>query len=191
MNGPGVAFECEYKAGLHLWEDNYILEIINPATGEPLPEGQTGELVLTTLKREAMPILRYRTRDITSIIPEPCKCGRTHRRLARITGRSDDMLIIRGVNIFPQQIERVLMSFPQVGRNYVIIIEGLDDMTIKVELAAAGFDGQVEHLAALQNQLVEKLKAETWVKPKVDLLPAGSLPVAEGKAKRVIDKRSL
>ncbi len=137
MNGPGVAFECEHKAGLHLWEDNFILEIINPATGEPLPEGQTGELVLTTLNREAMPILRYRTRDITSVIPEPCKCGRTHRRLARITGRSDDMLIIRGVNIFPQQIERVLMSFPQVGRNYVIIIEGLDDLTIKVELAAA------------------------------------------------------
>jgi phenylacetate-CoA ligase len=191
MNGPGVAFECEFKAGLHLWEDNYILEIINPDTGEPLPEGQTGEMVLTSLKREAMPILRYRTRDITSIIPEPCKCGRTHHRLNRITGRSDDMLIIRGVNIFPQQIERVLMSFPQVGRNYVIILEGLDDMTIKVELAAAGFDGQVEHVAALQNQLVEKLKAEIWVKPKVDVLPAGALPVAEGKAKRVIDKRSL
>ena len=191
MNGPGVAFECEHKAGLHLWEDNFILEIINPATGEPLPEGQTGELVLTTLNREAMPLLRYRTRDITSVIPEPCQCGRTHRRLARITGRSDDMLIIRGVNIFPQQIERVLMSFPQVGRNYVIIIEGLDDLTVKVELAAAGFDGQVEHVAALQHQLVEKLKAEIWVKPKVDLLPAGSLPVAEGKAKRVVDKRSL
>ena len=191
MNGPGIAFECEHKAGMHLWEDNFIIEIINPATGEPLPEGQTGELVLTTLNREAMPILRYRTRDITSIIPGPCKCGRTHRRLARITGRSDDMLIIRGVNIFQQQIERVLMSFPQVGRNYIIIIEGLDDMTIKVELAAAGFDGQVEHVAALQHQMVEKLKAETWVRPKVDLVPAGSLPVAEGKAKRVIDKRSL
>jgi phenylacetate-CoA ligase len=191
MNGPGVAFECEHKAGLHLWEDNYVLEIIDPATGEPLPEGETGELVLTTLKREAMPILRYRTRDITSIIPEPCACGRTHRRLNRITGRSDDMLIIRGVNIFPQQIERVLMSFPQIGRNYVIIIEGLDDLTVKVELAAAGFDGQVEHLADLQHQLVEKMKAEIWVKPKVDLVPAGSLPVAEGKAKRVIDKRSL
>jgi phenylacetate-CoA ligase len=191
MNGPGVAFECEHKAGLHLWEDNFLLEIINPETGEVLPEGEMGELVLTTLNREAMPILRYRTRDITSIIPEPCQCGRTHRRLNRITGRSDDMLIIRGVNIFPQQIERVLMSFPQIGRNYVIIIEGLDDLTVKVELAASGFDGQVEHLTALQHQLVEKLKAETWVKPKVDLLPAGSLPVAEGKAKRVLDKRSL
>jgi phenylacetate-CoA ligase len=191
MNGPGVAFECEHKAGMHLWEDNFLLEIINPATGEPLPEGHTGELVLTTLNREAMPLLRYRTRDITAIIPEPCACGRTHRRLRRITGRSDDMLIIRGVNIFPQQIERVLMSLPQIGRNYVIIVEGLDDLTIKVELTPAAFDGQVEHLAALQHQLVEKLKAEIWVKPKVDLVPPGSLPVAEGKAKRVIDKRSL
>src|SRR5512137_613323 len=191
MNGPGVAFECEYKAGMHLWEDNFLLEIINPETGEVLPEGEMGELVLTTLNREAMPILRYRTRDITSVIPEPCQCGRTHRRLSRITGRSDDMLIIRGVNIFPQQIERVLMSFPQVGRNYVIIVEGLDDLTIRVELVATAFDGQVEHLATLQNQMVEKLKAETWVKPKVELLAAGALPVTEGKAKRVIDKRSL
>jgi phenylacetate-CoA ligase len=191
MNGPGVAFECELKAGLHLWEDNYILEIISPATGEPLPEGQSGEMVLTTLKREAMPLLRYRTRDITSIIPEPCSCGRTHRRVSRITGRSDDMLIIRGVNVFPTQIEHVLMSVPQVGRNYLIILEGLDDLTVKVELSAGAFDGQVEHLAALQSQLVDKLRAEIWVKPKVDLLPAGTLPVAEGKAKRVIDNRSI
>jgi phenylacetate-CoA ligase len=176
---------------MHLWEDNYFMEIIDPATGDPLPDGGLGELVLTTLKREAMPILRYRTRDITSIIAEPCECGRTHRRLQRITGRSDDMLIIRGVNIFPQQIERVLMSMPQVGRNYLIIIEGLDDLTIKVELAQAGFDGQVEHVAALQASLTEKLKAEIWVRPKVDLVPAGSLPVGEGKAKRVLDRRSL
>ncbi len=176
---------------MHLWEDNYILEIINPATGEPLPDGQTGELVLTTLKREAMPILRYRTRDISSIVPEPCDCGRTHRRLVRFTGRSDDMLIIRGVNVFPQQIERVLMSFPQMGRNYLIIVEGLDDLTIKVELAPAAFDGQVDHLEALRQQMIEKLRAEIWIRPKVDLVPAGSLPVGQGKAKRVIDKRSL
>jgi phenylacetate-CoA ligase len=191
MNGPGVAFECECKAGMHLWEDHYLLEIVNPETGEPLPDGQTGELVLTTLNREAMPLLRYRTRDITAVIPEPCACGRTHRRLARITGRADDMLVIRGVNVFPQQIERVLMAVPQVGRNYVIIVEGLDDLTIKVELASTGFDGEVEHLAALQSHLADKLKAEIWVKPKVDLVPPGSLPESNGKAKRVIDKRSL
>ena len=191
MNGPGVACECEYKAGMHLWEDNFLLEIINPVTNEPLPDGQTGELVLTTLRREAMPILRYRTRDITSVVPEPCRCGRTHRRLARFVGRADDMLIIRGVNIFPQQVERVLMSFPQVGRNYLIVVEGLDDLTIKVELTPAAFDGQLEHLEALQQQIIEKLRAEIWIRPKVDLVPAGSLPVGEGKAKRVVDKRSL
>jgi phenylacetate-CoA ligase len=171
MNGPGVAFECEHKAGMHLWEDNYILEIINPQTGELVANGDVGELVLTTLKREAMPLLRYRTRDITSIIEELWRCGRTHRRIARITGRSDDMLIIRGVNIFPQQVERVLMSLPQVGRNYVIQIEGLDDLTVKVELLAAGFDGQLEHLAALQNQLVEKLRKQTlWLLSQEEML---------------------
>jgi phenylacetate-CoA ligase len=191
MNGPGVAFECEHQCGMHLWEDHFLLEIIDPQSGAPLPDGQCGELVLTTLQREAMPILRYRTRDITRILPGACRCGRTHRRLDRITGRSDDMLIVRGVNIFPQQIERVIMAHPQLGRNYVIVLEGLDDLTVQVELAAAGFDGDVEHLAHLQHQLVEKLKAELWVRPKVDLVPAGSLPVSEGKAKRVIDKRSL
>ena len=191
MNGPGVAFECRHKAGLHLWEDNYLLEIVSPETGEPVPDGKLGELVLTSLHREAMPLLRYRTRDITSLITEPCACGRTHRRLNRITGRADDMLIVRGVNIFPQQIERVLMSSPQLGSNYVIVLEGLDDMTVRVELSAAGFDGKVEHLAALQEQLAEQLRAELWVRPKVELMPAGALPVAEGKARRVIDKRSL
>jgi phenylacetate-CoA ligase len=191
MNGPGVAFECEGKCGLHVWEDNFVMEIINPATGEPVGDGQTGELVLTSINREAMPLLRYRTRDLSSIIPEPCACGRTHRRIHRITGRSDDMLIVRGVNVFPQQIERVLMSIPQIGRNYLILLEGLDDMTVKVELSPSAFDGQVERLEELQNQVAEKLRAELWVRPKVDLVASGSLPVTEGKAKRVIDKRSL
>ena len=191
MNGPGVAFECEGKCGMHVWEDNFVLEIINPATGEPVADGQPGELVLTSINREAMPLLRYRTRDLTAIIPGPCVCGRTHRRIQRITGRSDDMLIVRGVNIFPQQIERVLMGMPQIGRNYVIQLEGLDDMTVKVELSPAAFDGQVGHLEELQHQIEEKLRAELWVRPKVDLVASGSLPVAEGKAKRVIDKRSL
>jgi phenylacetate-CoA ligase len=191
MNGPGVAFECECKHGMHLWEDNYLLEIIDPQTGEPLPEGQAGEMVLTSLCREAMPLLRYRTRDITAIMPEPCPCGRTHRRIQRIAGRSDDMLIVRGVNVYPQQIERILMSLPQLGRNYLITLQGLDEMTVQVELAEAGFDGQVEHLVRLQNQIVEKLRAEIMVKPKVELVPPCTLPVSEGKAKRVIDKRIL
>ena len=191
MNGPGVAFECEGKCGMHLWEDNFILEIINPATGQPVSEGETGELVLTSINREAMPLLRYRTRDLTSIIPGPCACGRTHRRIHRITGRSDDMFIVRGVNIFPQQIERVLMYIPQIGRNYLIQLDGIDDLTVKVELAPSAFDGEVGHLTDLQNLVAEKLRAEIWVRPKVDLLASGSLPVTEGKAKRVIDKRSL
>jgi len=191
MNGPGVGFECQEKHGLHIWEDNYILEIVDPKTGEPLPDGERGELVLTTLCREAMPIIRYRTHDITSIINEPCPCGRTHRRINRVTGRSDDMLIVRGVNIFPQQIEQVLMSIPQVGRNYLIQLDGLDEMTIKVELAEAGFDGQVDHLVRLQNDIVGRLRGEILTKPKVELVPPGTLPVSEGKTKRVIDNRKL
>ena len=176
---------------MHLWEDHFVIEILNPETGEPVPDGQPGELVLTTLCREAMPLLRYRTRDVTSLIAEPCPCGRTHRRLNRITGRSDDMLIVRGVNIYPQQIERVLMAQPGIGRNYLIALDGLDEMTVKVELAEAGFDGQVEKLTALQKHLAEKLRAEILIKPQVQLLPPGSLPVSEGKAKRVVDTRQL
>ncbi len=191
MNGPGVAFECECKQGMHLWEDNFLMEIVDPKTGEPVPDGKPGELVLTTLCREAMPILRYRTRDITSIVSEPCACGRTHRRIQRITGRSDDMLIVRGVNVYPQQIERVLMGMPELGRNYLIVLDGLDEMTIKVELAEAGFDGQVDHLVHLEHSIVEKLRAEILTKPKVELVPPGSLPVSEGKAKRVVDKRHI
>ena len=191
MNGPGVAFECEHKSGMHLWEDHFILEIVDPQTGEPLPEGQRGELVLTTLCREAMPILRYRTRDIASILPAPCPCGRTHRRISRITGRTDDMLIVRGVNFYPQQIEQVLMGLPQVGRNYLILLDGLDEMTVKVELAEAGFDGQVEHLVHLQSEITSRLRSEILTKPKVELVPPGTLPVSEGKAKRVIDTRKL
>jgi phenylacetate-CoA ligase len=191
MNGPGVAFECAAKHGMHLWEDNFLMEIIDPKTGEPVPDGRPGELVLTTLCREAMPILRYRTRDITSIISAPCACGRTHRRISRITGRADDMLIVRGVNIYPQQIERVLMGLPEVGRNYLIVLEGLDEMVVKVELAEAGFTGQVEQLVGLQNQIAERLRSEILTRPKVELCAPGSLPVSEGKAKRVIDKRSL
>jgi phenylacetate-CoA ligase len=191
MNGPGIAFECEHKHGMHLWEDNFLLEIIDPQTGAPLPDGQTGELVMTTLCREAMPLLRFRTRDITSIIPEPCPCGRTHRRLNRITGRSDDMLILRGVNIYPQQIERVLMSLPQVGSNYLIQLEGLDEMIIKVELAKTGFDGQIGHLVHLQSEIANRLRTDILVRPRVELVPPGTLPVSEGKARRVIDNRTL
>ncbi|MFH2068211.1 MAG: phenylacetate--CoA ligase [Candidatus Omnitrophota bacterium] len=191
MNGPGVAFECREKDGMHLWEDNFLMEIINPKTGEILPEGSEGELVLTTLCREAMPIMRYRTRDITAIMPGKCRCGRTHRRIVRIKGRSDDMFIIRGINIFPQQVERVLMSVRGVAQNYQIVLQSLDQMIVKVEITRDIFDGNMEHLVRLRSEIVDKLRATISIKPKVDLVEPGTLPVSEGKAKRVIDQRSL
>ena len=138
-----------------------------------------------------MPILRYRTRDLTRILPEPCPCGRTHRRLSRIAGRADDMLIVRGVNFYPQQIERVLMGFSGLGRNYQIQLSGIDELTVRVELAAAAFDGKVEHLMRLQEAVTDKIRSEIQVRPKVELVSPGTLPVSEGKAKRVVDQRTL
>jgi len=191
MNGPGVAFECSERAGMHLWEDHFILEVIDPKTEEPLPDGEAGELVLTTLCRDAMPLLRYRTRDMTSVVPGSCACGRTHRRLARITGRADDMLIVRGVNVYPQQIERVLMGIPQVGRNYLILLEGRDDMTVQAELTHGESEMSEEQRVALEVEIAARLRSEILTKPKVKLLPPASLPVSEGKATRVVDKRTL
>lgn len=191
MNGPGVAFECREKNGMHLWEDNFIMEIIDPDTGETKPDGEKGELVLTTLYREAMPILRYRTSDITRILPGKCKCGRTHRRISRIIGRTDDMIIVRGVNIFPQQIERVLMGIKAVAQNYQIVLESYDQMTVRVEIVKELFDGKVDHLVNLRNEITEKIRSEILVRPKVELLEPGTLPVSEGKSIRVIDKRTL
>jgi phenylacetate-CoA ligase len=191
MNGPGVAFECVHKSGLHIWEDYFLIEIINPETGEVLPEGEKGEMVLTTLRREAMPLIRYRTRDITRIIPEPCACGRTHRLISRMLGRSDDMFIARGVNIFPQQIEQALMGIKGVAQNYQIILESLDDITVRVEISKDLFDGNIDHLINLRKEITDKLRAAIIVKPKVELLEPGALPVSEGKAKRVIDNRTM
>ena len=131
MNGPGMAFECPEQNGMHIWEDNYIVEIIDPVTLKPLPDGEEGELVTTTLLRDGMPILRYRTKDLTRIIPGPCPCGRTHRRIERIKGRTDDMMILKGVNIFPIQIEKKLMEIPGVGTNFVIVLDRADFPTIR------------------------------------------------------------
>jgi len=192
MNGPGVAFECQEKNGLHLWEDGFIPEIIDPDTLEVLPQGETGELVLTILCRDAMPLLRYRTRDITSFYTEPCPCGRTHRRLHRITGRSDDMLIINGVNIFPSQVEEVLMAMPEVGNNYVIVVEkegALDRFTVKTEVRPDTFADDARPMNALREKIRRTLQASITVNPRVELHESGSLPVSEGKAKRVLDKR--
>jgi phenylacetate-CoA ligase len=174
-----------------VWEDHFLPEIINPENGQILAEGEEGELVLTSLQREAMPLIRYRTRDITRIMSESCECGRTHRRISRIIGRSDDMFIARGVNIFPQQIEKVLMGVKGVAQNYQIVLESYDNITVRVEMAKELFDGNIENLLNLQTILTDKIRAEIVVKPKVELLESGTLPVTEGKAKRVIDNRTM
>jgi phenylacetate-CoA ligase len=194
MNGPGVAFECTEKAGMHLWEDYYIIEVINPETQEVLPDGEAGELVLTHINREAMPIFRYRTRDLTRIIPEPCACGRVHKRIERIKGRTDDMFIIGGVNVFPSQIESVLMKVPEVGNNYQIVLdreENLDKIIIKVELYSKMFQGDLKELEKLRKKIVEELRALIVVNPRIELHEPGSLPPSVGKAVRVIDNRKL
>lgn len=194
MNGPGVAFECQEQNGMHVWEDAYLVEIVNPETLEPVPEGEIGELVMTTLRRIAMPLIRYRTRDLTRIINEECPCGRKHRRLARMVGRSDDMLIVRGVNVFPSQIEEVIMRHKWIGGNYVIRLTksgALDQMTVQVELAKGEFDGSVETLRNLRAELQRQLREQIGFTAQVEVLEPGSLPASEGKAKRVIDERQL
>jgi phenylacetate-CoA ligase len=192
MNGPGVAFECVHKNGMHLWEDAYLLEIIDPRTGQALPDGHEGELVLTTLCRQATPLLRYRVRDLTSVIEGPCPCGRTHRRISRITGRCDDMLIVNGANVFPSQIEEVIMRVPEVGTNYLIQLEkdgALDRLIVKVEIYPKMFTGDPRALEALKARIKEQLKASIIINPTIELHEPGSLPVSEGKAKRVVDNR--
>ena len=192
MNGPGVAFECKEQNGLHVWEDYVIPEILDPVTLQPVPEGEVGELVLTTINREAMPLFRYRTRDLTRFIPGDCPCGRTHRRLARFQGRSDDMIIVKGVNIFPIQIERILMGFKELGMNYLITIDTIsnnDEMQVEVEI---GDNMRIDDYPTLQNltkEITRQLKDEILLTPKVKLVEKGSIPQAEGKAVRVKDFR--
>lgn len=191
MNGPGVAFECKYQDGMHLWEDNYIVEIVDPDTLEPVPDGEIGEMVLTTLDRTMMPILRYRTRDLTRIIPGECKCGRTHRRIDRIKGRTDDMFIIKGVNVFPMQVEKILVQYPGLGSNYLITLETIDDvdvMTVEVELEGLETDIYPE-IQKMTKDIARALKEEILLTPQVKLVKKGSLPVSEGKAVRVRDLR--
>ncbi len=194
LNGPGVALECVYRKGMHVWEDRYIMEIVDPDTLEPVPDGETGELVMTILCRDAMPLLRYRTRDLTKVIPEPCPCGRTHRRVARFTGRTDDMLIINGVNVFPSQIEEVLLKMKGVGANYLIVVEKqgvLDKLTVRTEVTPEMFADDARVLNALKDRLRSELSALITINPVIELKQPGSLPVSEGKAKRVEDLRSL
>ena len=193
MCGPGAGFEWKEQNGLHFWEDYYIVEIVDPETLEPVPDGEIGELVLTTLCREAMPLLRYRTRDLTRVLGRTCPCGRNHVRLDRMRGRSDDMMVLRGVNIFPIQIEKILMQFKELANNYLITLttdENNDNMTVEVELEQL-FTDDYQRLTALQKSITRALKDEILLTPVVKLVPKGSLPVSEGKAVRVVDKRTV
>lgn len=193
MNGPGVAFECPEQNGLHIWEDYVIVEIIDPVTLEPVPEGEVGELVLTTINREAMPLLRYRTRDLTCLLPGECPCGRTHKRLARFKGRSDDMIILKGVNLFPIQVEKILMNFKELGSNYLITLETVgnnDEMLVEVELSDL-FTDDYSALQRLTKEITRQLKDELLLTPRVKLVAKGSLPTSEGKAVRVKDLRKI
>ncbi len=191
--GPGVSCECvEAKAGPHIWMDHFLPEIIDPDTGEPLPPGEKGELVFTTLTKEAFPLIRYRTRDICILDDEPCKCGRTTSRMSRVTGRTDDMLIIRGVNVFPSQIESVLLKHPEVEPHYIIEVDregALDILTVKVEVTEEAFSDEIKKMESMEKRLVSDIKDLLGVSASVKLVEPKSIKRSEGKARRVIDRR--
>lgn len=192
VSGPGVAGSCGHSNGLHIWEDHYYPEIIDPETLEPLPDGEEGELVFTTLDRFGTPMLRYRTRDLTRLYPEQCACGRTARVMARIRARSDDMLIIHGVNLFPSQVETALLSVPEVEPHYQIVItptETLDVLEVKVEIKAEAFSDNIRVVEDLRKRVFNAVKNITGLSAKITIVEPGSLPRSEGKIKRVIDNR--
>src|SRR5699024_5517114 len=193
ISGPGVSFECSAQTGMHVNEDHFIAEVINPVTGEVLPDGEKGELVFTSITKEAFPLLRYRTRDICVLSREKCSCGRTHVRMSKPMGRSDDMMIIKGVNVFPSQIETVLLNkgYPA---NYQIIVNRVnnsDTLEVQVEMTPEMFSDSVTKVAAKERELVEALKAMLGIYAKVRLVEPKTIARSEGKAVRVIDKRNL
>jgi phenylacetate-CoA ligase len=192
--GPGVAMECPCQAGPHIFEDYFYPEVVDSATGKPCPEGVEGELVLTTLSKYAMPMIRYRTRDITALTSEPCGCGRTLRRIKRISRRSDDMIIIRGVNVYPSQIESALLKVEGALPHYQIILtreKGLDEMEVHVEVTQEVFSDTVGGLEQLQARLTKSIESTTGLRPRVRLIQPRSIQRSEGKAKRVIDQRKM
>ncbi|MBR3718695.1 MAG: AMP-binding protein, partial [Firmicutes bacterium] len=193
LSGPGVSFECSAQSGMHINEDHFIAEVIDPDTGEVLPDGTYGELVFTSITKEAFPLLRYRTRDIVKLSHEPCPCGRTHVKMSKPRGRSDDMLIIRGVNVFPSQIETVLLNkgYPA---NYQIIVDRVnntDTLDVQVEMTPEMFTDNMGEIAARQKDIVDGLKSMLGLKAKVSLVAPKSIVRSEGKAVRVIDKRKI
>ncbi|MGE5532816.1 MAG: phenylacetate--CoA ligase family protein [Bacillota bacterium] len=190
--GPGVSIECPEHNGLHIWEDNFIVETIDPDTGEVLSVGEEGELVFTALTKTGLPMLRYRTRDISTINPEKCNCGRTHAKMARVTGRSDDMLIIRGVNVFPSQIEYAVMCFSELATQYLIVLDrpgALDTFVVKVELSDQASKNPQTDKNALKNDIQKRIHIVTGISADVEIVKPGELPRTEGKAKRVLDLR--
>ncbi len=193
--GPGVSCECiEAQSGLHVYEDHFLVEVIDPETGEALPPGEEGELVFTTLTKEVFPLIRYRTRDISRLIPDPCVCGRTFYRMARVTGRTDDMLIIRGVNVFPSQIEHVLLNIEGLEPHYQIIVDrrgALDELEVQVEVSEKVFSDEMKRLDELKRRIEHDLKDFLGVGAKVTLVEPRTIQRFEGKAKRVIDKRKF
>lgn len=190
--GPGVAAECEAQSGLHVFEDHFLMEIVDPDTGRPLPDGQEGELVLTTLSKQAIPMIRYRTHDITAIIPEPCPCGRTLRRIRRIGHRSDDMIIVRGVNLYPSQIETALLKVEHVVPHYQIVLSrlgGLDQAEVQVEMTEQVFRDRICDLELLHERLVAAIESTVGLRVDVKLVEPQTIARSMGKARRVIDRR--
>ena len=191
--GPGVAMECSEGCGLHIAEDQFLVEIVDPDTLEPVPDGQLGELVITTLTRECSPLIRYRTRDLTRIISEPCACGRTHRKIDRILGRTDDMMIIRGVNVFPSQIEQIITSFPEVVPHYQIVLTTkgkLDHVELRVETAPDFPFDELRALEDLRRRLASELKSNLQIAVDIKIVEPKTIERSEGKAKRVFDLRN-
>ena len=194
VSGPGVGGECEYQDGTHLWEDMFYPEIIDPVTLQPVPHGEQGELVFTTLTKEGMPVIRYRTRDLTSLNYEPCPCGRTSVRMNKIMGRTDDMLIIRGVNVFPTQIESVIMEFPECNGQYMITVDRVnntDTFQLDLELRPECYGDSVGQMNALNRAIVGRIASVIGIKCDVKIVEPGSIERSAGKAKHVIDKRKL
>lgn len=192
--GPGVAIECECQNGLHIWEDHFIPEIIDPKTLQPLPYGEKGELVFTTITKEGLPILRYRTKDISRLIPEKCECGRVHIRMERVSGRTDDMLIIRGVNVFPTQVESVLLEIGEVEPHYQLVVTrngNLDELEILVELSEQLFSDKMSELDLLENKIKSRISSVLGISAKIRFVEPKTIPRSEGKAVRVIDKRNI